>query len=133
MPGLLDAPDALADVLGRRVAAHSVIVASDALITHLGALHGTPGTVVSAGTGEIVLGTDHRRDGSPALLRKAIDLHGSVDRIIASIHNLPPPAHEARNSCPWWRKPPGRADCVAERIWFDADVRVSGCRRLAGR
>lgn len=59
MPGLLESPAALAAELHRRVVTGSVVVASDALTTHLGALAGRPGCVVAAGTGVIVLATDH--------------------------------------------------------------------------
>ncbi|GAB3452079.1 N-acetylglucosamine kinase [Actinophytocola sediminis] len=60
MPGLLDRPEELGGQLHRHIATSGVIVASDALATHLGALAGRPGCVVAAGTGVIVLGTDHR-------------------------------------------------------------------------
>lgn len=59
MPGLLDRPEELGGQVHRHITARSVIVASDALTTHLGALAGRPGAVVAAGTGVIVLGTDH--------------------------------------------------------------------------
>ncbi len=59
MPGLLDRPEELGGHVHRHIATRSVIVASDALTTHLGALAGRPGCVVAAGTGVIVLGTDH--------------------------------------------------------------------------
>ncbi|HVQ92924.1 MAG TPA: BadF/BadG/BcrA/BcrD ATPase family protein [Mycobacteriales bacterium] len=59
MPGLLDSPAELAGQLHRHIATRTVIIASDALTTHLGALRGRPGCVVAAGTGVIVLGTDH--------------------------------------------------------------------------
>lgn len=59
MPGLLEDPAELARALHRHVVTDSVVVASDALTTHLGALAGRPGCVVAAGTGVIVLGTDH--------------------------------------------------------------------------
>lgn len=59
MPGLLDHPKDLAGHVHRHIPTRSVIVASDALTTHLGALGGRPGCVVAAGTGVIVLGTDH--------------------------------------------------------------------------
>jgi N-acetylglucosamine kinase-like BadF-type ATPase len=73
MPGLLESPADLAAHLHRHIAARTVIVASDALTTHLGALGGRPGCVVAAGTGVIVLGTDHestwrRADGWGHLL-----------------------------------------------------------------
>lgn len=60
MPGLLERPAELAAHLHRRVATGAVVVASDALTTHLGALRGRAGCVVAAGTGVIVLGTDHK-------------------------------------------------------------------------
>jgi N-acetylglucosamine kinase-like BadF-type ATPase len=59
MPGLLENPAELAGHLHRRIATRSVIIASDALTTHLGALGGRAGSVVAAGTGVIGLGTDH--------------------------------------------------------------------------
>ncbi|MEJ3743529.1 BadF/BadG/BcrA/BcrD ATPase family protein [Actinomycetes bacterium KLBMP 9797] len=73
MPGLLDSPAELANHLRRHLRTRSVIVAGDALTTHLGALDGEPGCVVAAGTGVIVLGTDHaavwnRTDGWGHLL-----------------------------------------------------------------
>lgn len=73
MPGLLDSPAELASHLRRHIRTGSVIVAGDALTTHLGALNGQPGCVVAAGTGVIVLGTDHaavwnRTDGWGYLL-----------------------------------------------------------------
>jgi N-acetylglucosamine kinase-like BadF-type ATPase len=61
MPGLLEDPTALATALHDHVRTGGVIVASDALTTHLGALTGRPGCVVAAGTGVIVLATDHKR------------------------------------------------------------------------
>jgi N-acetylglucosamine kinase-like BadF-type ATPase len=60
MPGLLESPAELAAHLHRRVTTGTVVVASDALTTHLGALQGRAGCVVAAGTGVIVLGTDHK-------------------------------------------------------------------------
>jgi glucosamine kinase len=48
----------LADMLDEAVAAQSVVLASDAVIAHLGALGGEPGVVVAAGTGTVVLGWD---------------------------------------------------------------------------
>jgi N-acetylglucosamine kinase-like BadF-type ATPase len=73
MPGLLESPADLAGHLHRRIATRTVVIASDALTTHLGALGGRPGSVVAAGTGVIVLGTDHatvwnRADGWGYLL-----------------------------------------------------------------
>jgi N-acetylglucosamine kinase-like BadF-type ATPase len=59
MPGLLEIPAELAGRLHRHIPTRTVIIASDALTTHLGALGGLPGCVVAAGTGVIVLGTDH--------------------------------------------------------------------------
>ncbi|HEX6358343.1 N-acetylglucosamine kinase [Actinophytocola sp.] len=59
MPGLLEDPKELAEQVHRFVRTTSVVVASDALTTHLGALAGRPGCVVAAGTGVIALGTDH--------------------------------------------------------------------------
>jgi N-acetylglucosamine kinase-like BadF-type ATPase len=60
MPGLLESPGELARQLHRHIPTRTVIVAGDFLTTHLGALGGRPGCVVAAGTGAIVLGTDHR-------------------------------------------------------------------------
>ena len=73
MPGLLESPAELAGHLHRHIATRTVIIASDALTTHLGALGGRAGCVVAAGTGVIVLGTDHdsawhRADGWGHLL-----------------------------------------------------------------
>jgi glucosamine kinase len=48
----------LADMLDEAVAAESVVLASDGVIAHLGALGGEPGVVVAAGTGTVVLGWD---------------------------------------------------------------------------
>lgn len=59
MPGLVQPAD-LAEQLRTFVDTRSVVVASDSLTTHLGALGGEAGCVVSAGTGAISLGTDHR-------------------------------------------------------------------------
>ena len=61
MPGLLGSPAEFAHHLHSRLPVRDVYVASDALTTHLGALRGHPGCVVAAGTGVIVLGTDHRQ------------------------------------------------------------------------
>jgi N-acetylglucosamine kinase-like BadF-type ATPase len=73
MPGLLDSPPVLAGHLHRHIATRTVIIAGDSLTTHLGALRGRPGCVVAAGTGVMVLGTDHattwnRADGWGYLL-----------------------------------------------------------------
>jgi len=59
MPGAFDSPGDLARRLRAVVPTRAVIVASDSLITHIGALGGSPGCVVAAGTGAIALGTDH--------------------------------------------------------------------------
>ncbi len=59
MPGLVR-PAELAEQLRVHVETRSVVVASDSVTTHLGALGGEAGCVVSAGTGAISLGTDHR-------------------------------------------------------------------------
>jgi N-acetylglucosamine kinase-like BadF-type ATPase len=61
MPGLLENPADLAGEVHHVIDTASVVVASDALTTHLGALTGRPGCVVAAGTGVIVLGTDHEK------------------------------------------------------------------------
>lgn len=58
-PDLVDSPSRLGTAIGARLGAHRVLIASDALTTHLGALGNLPGTVVAAGTGVIALGTDH--------------------------------------------------------------------------
>ena len=73
MPGLLESPAELAAELRRHVSVGEVIIASDALITHIGALEWEPGAVVAAGTGAVALGTDHvsiwnRSDGWGVLL-----------------------------------------------------------------
>lgn len=72
MPGLVS-PAELAEQLRALVGTRSVVVASDSVTTHLGALGGEAGCVVSAGTGAISLGTDHgsiwnRADGWGYLL-----------------------------------------------------------------
>jgi N-acetylglucosamine kinase-like BadF-type ATPase len=48
----------LADMLDEAVGAESVVLASDGVTAHLGALGGEPGVVVAAGTGTVVLGWD---------------------------------------------------------------------------
>lgn len=73
MPDLLDDPDGLARALRRSLHASVVIVASDILTTHLGALSGAFGVVTAAGTGAISLGTNldsvwNRTDGWGYLL-----------------------------------------------------------------
>lgn len=73
LPGLIEDPAAIAVALRDRLGARRVMVAGDALTTHLGALGGRPGVVVAAGTGVIALGTDlgpvwNRTDGWGHLL-----------------------------------------------------------------
>ena len=72
-PGLLDDPEQIARRVMARANARAVLVASDALTTHVGALGMRSGVVVAAGTGVIALGTDHsttwnRADGWGHLL-----------------------------------------------------------------
>ncbi|MGO1768876.1 MAG: N-acetylglucosamine kinase [Microbacterium sp.] len=57
MPELLDAEE-FALAVRRAFPSGSTIVATDALTTHLGALAGESGTVVSAGTGAVACATD---------------------------------------------------------------------------
>ena len=45
--------------LHARFGAHTTVLASDVLTSHLGALSAQPGVVVAAGTGAVALGTDH--------------------------------------------------------------------------
>lgn len=58
-PGLVDDPERIARRVMSATTARSVLVASDSLTTHVGALGMDPGVVVAAGTGVIALGTDH--------------------------------------------------------------------------
>jgi len=58
MPELLD-PHSLAREIHDRIPCDSVVIASDALTTHIGALGGRAGTIVAAGTGVIACATDH--------------------------------------------------------------------------
>jgi len=72
-PDLVESPEELATAIGRAVSARRVVLANDALTTHVGALGGASGTVIAAGTGAIALGTDHastwtRADGWGVLL-----------------------------------------------------------------
>lgn len=57
---LIDDRNALCARLARMFRCPEVIVAADALTAHAGALRATPGIVVAAGTGVIVLATDYR-------------------------------------------------------------------------
>lgn len=57
MPELLDAA-VFAHALAARCESDSIVVATDALTTHLGALGGEPGTVIAAGTGVVASATD---------------------------------------------------------------------------
>lgn len=73
LPGLVEDPQDFARELRRHLRIGSVVVAGDALTTHIGALDSKPGAVVAAGTGVIALGTDlntiwNRTDGWGILL-----------------------------------------------------------------
>ena len=73
LPGRMDDPGELAHLIGRIVPVETVIVAADAVTTHVGALDGHEGAVVAAGTGVVALGTDfdtvwNRTDGWGLLL-----------------------------------------------------------------
>jgi N-acetylglucosamine kinase-like BadF-type ATPase len=59
-PGLVDDPENVARPVMDATGARAVLVASDSVTTHVGALDMAPGVVVAAGTGVIALGTDHR-------------------------------------------------------------------------
>ena len=58
-PGLLNDPEVIARRLRDSTGSATVLIASDALTTHVGALAMESGIVVAAGTGVIALGTDH--------------------------------------------------------------------------
>jgi N-acetylglucosamine kinase-like BadF-type ATPase len=58
LPGLVEHPELLRRHLRDRVGVDVVVVAGDALTTHVGALEFRAGVVVAAGTGAIALGTD---------------------------------------------------------------------------
>ena len=58
LPGLVREPDALWHALGERYGLETLVVAGDAVTTHVGALGFQPGIVVAVGTGVITLGTD---------------------------------------------------------------------------
>ena len=58
VPGLVDDSEDVARHLWVNLEVDTVAIASDAVITHFGALAGEPGVVVAAGTGMITLGTD---------------------------------------------------------------------------
>jgi len=60
LPDLVDNPEIFAQVVGGRLGAGSVILAADAVTTHVGALRLASGTVVSAGTGVVAMGSDLR-------------------------------------------------------------------------
>lgn len=60
MPELL-VPAELAEEVTQLLPCRELVIASDALTSHLGALGGAPGTIVAAGTGVIACATDHRR------------------------------------------------------------------------
>jgi N-acetylglucosamine kinase-like BadF-type ATPase len=67
-PGLVEDPEPIARRIIARVATPTVMIAGDALTTHVGALSMDAGVVVAAGTGVIALGTDfestwNRADG----------------------------------------------------------------------
>lgn len=59
MPGRLDSAEELAKGVMSFDGLRRIVIASDALTTHIGALGGAAGSVVAAGTGAIALGTDH--------------------------------------------------------------------------
>lgn len=61
IPGLVDDPSEFDRRLRGALGLSVLVVASDALTTHLGALDGRPGAVVAAGTGVVTMGTDHHR------------------------------------------------------------------------
>lgn len=61
LPDLVDSPGRLAALIARDLDASTVVLAGDAVTTHVGALELTGGTVVAAGTGVVALGTDHDR------------------------------------------------------------------------
>ncbi|CAN5583044.1 BadF/BadG/BcrA/BcrD ATPase family protein [soil metagenome] len=73
LPDLVADPTRLGTLIGSLVSARRVLLASDAVTTHVGALELVPGTVVAAGTGVVALGTDleavwNRTDGWGLLL-----------------------------------------------------------------
>ncbi|WP_216843725.1 N-acetylglucosamine kinase [Phytoactinopolyspora alkaliphila] len=61
IPGLDDAPAQLSKALRTEIRTAAVVVAGDALTTHIGSLGYRAGAVVAAGTGAIALGTDFDR------------------------------------------------------------------------
>ncbi|HLS13124.1 MAG TPA: BadF/BadG/BcrA/BcrD ATPase family protein [Beutenbergiaceae bacterium] len=61
LPGLVPDPGEIAHRLFADLDVDVVVIAGDALTTHLGALDGGAGGVVAAGTGVIGLGTDHQQ------------------------------------------------------------------------
>ncbi|GAB3715250.1 N-acetylglucosamine kinase [Nocardiopsis nanhaiensis] len=61
LPDLIGHPDELVRLLRNGSRIGSVLVAADALTTHVGALGGRSGVVVAAGTGSVALGTDFRQ------------------------------------------------------------------------
>lgn len=72
LPGFVR-PDRLAAAISGTIRAERIVIASDSLITHIGALNMASGTVLAAGTGAIALTTDHlqtwqQADGWGALL-----------------------------------------------------------------
>lgn len=60
LPGLVPEPVQIARGLRAQLQVGAVVIAGDALTTHVGALAGQPGAVVAAGTGVIALGTNHQ-------------------------------------------------------------------------
>lgn len=73
LPDILDQPGNLAVAVGTLIGAGRVILASDALSSHAGALGLESGTVIAAGTGVVALGSDlqtvwNRSDGWGMLL-----------------------------------------------------------------
>lgn len=59
IPGLVEDPSEFDRRLRGPLGLSVLVVAGDAVITHLGALDGAEGAVVAAGTGVVTLGTDH--------------------------------------------------------------------------
>lgn len=73
LPGLVDDPGLLWHALRDRLGLTALVVAGDALTSHVGALRFQPGIVVAAGTGVMTIGTDldrvwNRADGWGHLL-----------------------------------------------------------------
>ncbi|WP_307851245.1 BadF/BadG/BcrA/BcrD ATPase family protein [Nocardiopsis sp. MG754419] len=64
LPDLIPDPGELARRLRDRTPVETVVIAADAVTTHVGALGGRTGVVVAAGTGVVALGTDLDRTWS---------------------------------------------------------------------